>query len=191
MTTLLLLATLSACPLADANGDNRIAIDEIVRVVGAALEGCPPNPSPTPTSTRLPTPTPGGRFVHTQSIVRDTQTGLVWEARGCTPEAITYAQGVERAAEFNRRRVGGKRNWRIPTVDEWWTVEEGSRPATGFYTGQCPCEPPSCNQGLPALYYSSTPSLYRNGYDVVYPEDWETDPGYESHSLEVRLVAGP
>lgn len=175
MTTLLLLSVLAACPPADSNGDGRIAINEVIAVVNLALGGCDPP----------------DRFLLDDTVVRDRQTGLIWEARGCSEDPIPYAQAEARAADFNRRRVAGRQDWRIPTVANWLTIEDGIFPTDGFNVGHCPCEPPACNQTLNTAYWSSDVSNSGLGKIIVSPLDWETDGSSLDYAWEARLVAGP
>ena len=80
------------CP-GDFNGDGFVTVDEILRTVNFALNGCPPNPTATATNLAAPTATPSptatatwsSRFVDNEDgTVTDHETGLMWEKKAAS-----------------------------------------------------------------------------------------------------------
>lgn len=65
-----------SCPNADRSGDSVVSIDELVRAVRAALDGCVPR---TFTATRTPTPTPSATVTPTVVGVTGTWEGT-WQS---------------------------------------------------------------------------------------------------------------
>lgn len=68
-------------------------------------------------------------------IMTDGKTGLVWlrcplgmqwSGSSCEGQSLTYDWGSAKAAvaELNAQRVGGQRNWRLPTVTELQGIVE-------------------------------------------------------------------
>ena len=77
--TVILYSTSSSvaqsCP-GDLNGDGEVTIDEILRAVNAALDGCPAAPTPTPQP-----PCAERLCDNGDGTITDTQTGLMWEKK--------------------------------------------------------------------------------------------------------------
>ncbi len=55
------------------------------------------------------------------AVLRDTQSGRVWE-RGGSPYALTLAGARAYADRLNAEGFAGRRGWRLPTVDELATL---------------------------------------------------------------------
>lgn len=170
---LLLLASTQAaaqCPPADLNGDWQITISEVIAVVNLALNGCQP-PSP--------------RFqVNPDGTVLDRHTFLLWEA--CGDRKVFYPDALARADLFNQERRMGKRNWRVPTRQEWLLLGGAGWPGNF----------PECPEDL--YWTSDEDDVFGDAYYRVQVERdgiavWDTAP--PSHPIisrtDVMLVAGP
>lgn len=108
-------------------------------------------------------------------------TGLVWQ-RGGTPYPLTWAEARDYAAEENARRMGGRGDWRIPTVDELVSV------LAPVARGRDLCIPPVFEPGRARLWSSDL---------RTFTQSWSADLELgcvtrHDHTCRnhVRLVAG-
>ena len=62
----------------DVDGDERVTVDELIRAVNSALEGCVALPTPTPTATPLPTMTPIGNPTGLTAAIEGELVRLRW-----------------------------------------------------------------------------------------------------------------
>jgi len=98
-------AALVACPAFDATPDGVLRIDELVRAVAAASDGCQATPTPTPTAadtpTATPTATPTGTATATPTVPpvagRWRESTLTVDASTCA-EPLSTAFAAELAA---------------------------------------------------------------------------------------------
>jgi len=63
--------------------------------------------------------------------VLDRSTGLTWE-RGGSDYPLAWDQALEHPAWCNARRLGGRADWRLPTLDELGSLFAGA-PAPGHF----------------------------------------------------------
>ncbi|MCB2190977.1 MAG: DUF1566 domain-containing protein [Deltaproteobacteria bacterium] len=50
-------------------------------------------------------------------VAQDLDTGLLWQ-RGCSPQPLAWEQAPAYVRALNLRRLGGRGDWRLPTVSE-------------------------------------------------------------------------
>ncbi|HYD47795.1 MAG TPA: DUF1566 domain-containing protein [Terriglobales bacterium] len=174
------------CP-GDFNQDGQVTVDEILIVVNASLIGCNPpatptvpaaatvtaTPSRTPTRTRTATATPRFRD-NGDGTITDTSTDLMWEKKGdgggAHDKDLLFSWSVSGStqpngtafssflAALNSQRLGGHRDWRLPTRNELESLV-----AAGGGGPQDPRVPPAfdddCRPGCDAIECSCTVAL--------------------------------
>jgi hypothetical protein len=85
---------------------------------------------------RGPTPNLGGRWVLDWDTALDTRTKLMWTRRDFQSlfgrPAKSWYEAVEWARQMNRQTYHGYRDWRLPSVAEYRTLEDKTFYATVF-----------------------------------------------------------
>jgi hypothetical protein len=89
-----------------------------------------------------------------QRMVRDNNTGLVWETKSPTAsdvnfsgKAYTWEDAFTYVKQLNQAGYGGFRDWRLPAREELRMIVD--------YNGQIPAvDPKYFSDGLPAFYWS-------------------------------------
>lgn len=188
----------------DCCRDGSVSIDEVVKMVGLALNGCNlPEASPSPTF-RPDEPERPDRFTDLgNGTIRDQALRVVWEKKGRAgglhdqDRNFTHDEAVLFLATLNREAFGGRRNWRLPTYEEVLTVispieHPPEEPATLYpvFTDGCSpgCAPTRCSCWPPAwLWGDGDANPY--GYSAIeaYYARADTFPG--STPLRARAVA--
>jgi serine/threonine protein kinase len=64
--------------------------------------------------------------------ISDRATGLMWEKSG-SQNYMTYEEAEEYVKELNQKMFEGHNDWRLPTVDELWSLMEKEKQSSGFY----------------------------------------------------------
>lgn len=64
-------------------------------------------------------------------VARDLDTGLLWQ-RGCSPQPLTWEQAPAYVRALNLRRLGGRGDWRLPTVPELISLLESPQGPDGY-----------------------------------------------------------
>ena len=64
--------------------------------------------------------------------VTDRTTGLIWEKMG-SQRYITYEKAKEYVYELKKQKFAGHANWRLPTMDELWSLIEKEKQSSGFF----------------------------------------------------------
>ncbi len=77
--------------------------------------------------------TPSVRFIaHDNGTILDTQTNLMWMAEDYFNVKkrfpFSWTQAEAWAYKMNRKRYGGHRDWRLPTVEEYRTIYSPDKP---------------------------------------------------------------
>jgi hypothetical protein len=189
-------ALLPHCP-GDFNGDGEVTVNELVRAVNYALDGCPV------------------RFVDNgDGTVTDNWTNLMWEKKsdddsihdqdnGYTWSSEADAEGMnptgtaftEFLAALNTAQFAGHADWRMPTRPELETILdlERSAPTTDAAfdvdcTAGCSVTTCSCSYFLDPVwsfttYYDTPVCAWTVSFD-----DGTVDPDYKDTPYPVRAV---
>ncbi|MBS3122176.1 DUF1566 domain-containing protein [Candidatus Woesearchaeota archaeon] len=96
---------------------------------------------------------------NSNSTITDRAHGLMWTIEA-TPDERSLGGAVE--ACKNVKNAGGYNDWRVPTIEELWTL----------WTEETPCHFPSIFQGKCWRYWTSTPAPagWTDNYFAVYFE---------------------
>lgn len=144
--------SVAACPAFGKGGEVAVTVADLVRAVGAALNGCPLAFTPTvPPGTASPMPTATARFVDNgDGTITDLKTNLTWEQKreggGClhcaddvyawepglalsgTPSVFDWLAQVNGEPQLSMSfGLGGHSDWRLPSRDELWTLVDCGR----------------------------------------------------------------
>lgn len=143
----------AACPAFGKGGEVAVTVADLVRAVGAALNGCPLAFTATVSpGTASPMPTATARFVDNgDGTITDLKTNLTWEQKreggGClhcaddvyawepglalsgTPSVFDWLARVngDPQPSTSSLGLGGRRDWRLPNRDELWTLVDCGR----------------------------------------------------------------
>jgi hypothetical protein len=189
-------ATLPHCP-GDFNGDGEVAVNELVRAVNYALDGCPV------------------RFVDNgNGTVTDNWTGLMWEKKSdddgihdqdnvYTWSSETDAEGIEPTgtafteflATLNSEPFAGHADWRMPTRPELETILDLERSApTTDAAFDVDCLPGCAVTTCSCSYFLDPVWSFTTYYDtpvcawIVSFDDGAVDPDYKNTPYPVRAV---
>lgn len=72
-----------------------------------------------------------GTFEESGDVVTDKGSGLIWERSG-SRYPVTFAQAQAHVDRLNAEQLGGRTDWRLPTVDELVTLFTGSTEPGAF-----------------------------------------------------------
>ncbi len=64
-------------------------------------------------------------------IIRDQQTGLIWQQAG-SPDPLEWTAAQAYADQLNRENWAGRRSWRLPTADELLSLLQPDAPLDDF-----------------------------------------------------------
>lgn len=142
----------AACPAFGKGGEVAVTVADLVRAVGAALNGCPLAFTATvPPGTASPMPTATARFVDNgDGTITDLKTNLTWEQKRegggclhCADDVYAWEPGLALSgtpsvfdwlAQVNAglqppisSGLGGHQDWRLPNRDELWTLIDCDR----------------------------------------------------------------
>lgn len=84
---------------------------------------------------------PGGKFDNylvdngDRLTVTDLVTGIMWQRLGCDITSIRHIK--EYLAAANKNNFAGCNDWRLPTMEEAWSLMEPSRNDKGLYLHPC------------------------------------------------------
>ena len=189
-------AILPHCP-GDFNGDGEVTVNELVRAVNYALDGCPV------------------RFVDNgNGTVTDHWAGLMWEKKSddgsihdqdnvYTWSSETDAEGIEPTgtafteflATLNSEQFAGHADWRMPTRAELETILDLDRPAPATdaafdvdCVAGCSVTTCSCSFFLDPVWSSTTYFDTPVCAWLVSFEDGSVDPDYKNTPYPVRAV---
>jgi hypothetical protein len=215
------------CP-GDLNEDGSVTVDEILIVVNTALNGCPSEVTATPTqlatvtptatrsatATRTPTLTP--RFVDNgNGTITDTTTGLTWEKKSddgglhdkddliytWSQSGSTLPNGTAFAliGSLNAASFAGRRDWRLPTVEELETIVDTGGQMPGrpvvpdeFDSNCVPgCSITQCSCTRPINHWTSTPNAANNqqAWYVLF-NNGQSGTAFKTLQFAVRAVRG-
>jgi len=191
-------AAAQSCP-ADTSGDLQVTVDELVRLINASLDGCPP------------------RFVDNgDGTVTDNWNGLMWEKKSGGPDIfnvnsdftwtdatdgdLSNADGTlftRFVAALPLEAIGGYTDWRLPTITELQALADyrTMRPAIGpiFHTNCHPaCDRTECAcTYLDSWYWSATTDV-ESAMSVwsVSTKDGSISSGFKTGVWRARAVRG-
>lgn len=112
-------------------------------------------------------------------VILDRRTSLEWT--GCFGSNLNWDQAQEYCDTLNSQAYAGPNDWRLPTIEELWTLIDFQRanPASSF-----PDMPPK-------TFWSSSSYAYNTGYAwLVYFAYGHVNHDYKTYGYAARCVRG-
>jgi len=122
------------------------------------------------------------------AAVLDRETGLVWEqSPGTAPNPTTTQTWLQPQASCNTRTVGGRKGWRLPTIQELASLVDPNNP--GGNPDLPPGHPFSNVQS--SVYWSATTGASHSSFAwVVLLGDGDVGPDDKTSAFHVWCVRG-
>jgi len=130
---------------------------------------------------------PEPRFLVEGETVRDHHTGLLWLREGdYFKETMTWPQALARVAQLNREQVGGRGDWRLPSINALESLVDCRR-----HRPALPEDHPFV--ALQEVYWSATTSFFETGWAwALYLDKGALGVGHKaSANFSVWPVCGP
>ena len=69
---------------------------------------------------------------NSDGTITDRATGLMWEQSG-SGKYMQYGDAEKYVSKLNQKKIAGKSDWRLPTVDELWSLMEKDKKNDNLY----------------------------------------------------------
>jgi len=147
-----------------------------------------------------------GRFLDLGKTVFDTKTGLEWEKKtGPVDFTVDFSNlhDVDNVypwldatgswiAAVNAEKFAGRSDWRVPTLDELFTILETPTPGTGAGCNRNPCIDPIFGPTAALIYWSATELDPGIAWFVWFDDSGLAQNNNKSNFFKVRAVrTGP